>query len=33
MKGWLSAIYKHFKMPPTIENKNSVVRYIFYCLL
>ena len=32
MKGWLSAVYKHFKMPPTIENKNGAIQYVFHCL-
>ena len=32
MKGWLSAVYKHFKMPPTINNKNGAIQYVFHCL-
>lgn len=32
MKGWLSAVYKHFKVPPTIKVKNGAIRYVFYCL-
>jgi hypothetical protein len=31
MKAWTSDVYEHFKSPPTIEQKNGEVRYVFVC--
>jgi hypothetical protein len=31
MKTWTSDVYKHFKSPPTIAQKNGEVRYVFVC--